>query len=132
MGGTDTATVEPETAYRRSYVAAWGVGSAAFVGLIAAGLPLVGSVAFGAAVVVGVGAHQVFEGELFDDATSDLRAASTNTIAVLGITAAVVFPTLTILYSLGLYEWPAWLTRMAWFVGALFVVWITMLLVARR
>jgi len=132
MGETQSAAVEPTDSYRRAYVAAWVVGSLAFVGLIAAGYPLVGSVAFGAAAVVGVGAHQVFEGELFDESTSDLRAACTNTIAVLGITAAVVFPTLTILYSLGVYEWPAWLTRMAWFVGALFVVWIVMLLVARR
>jgi uncharacterized membrane protein len=127
------ATTYSESTYRQSYIGIWALGAVAFAGLIVAGLPLVGVATFVAAAVGAVGLQQTYGGVLFDERDqTTLREAGANTIAVLGMTSAVVFPTFTALHALGLYTWPAWLTPIAWIVTALFGVWLVMLLLARR
>jgi uncharacterized membrane protein len=127
------ATAHSESTYRRSYIGIWALGAVAFAGLIVAGFPLVGVGAFVVAAVAAVAFQGTYGGVLFDERDrTTLQEAGANTIAVLGMTSAVVFPTFTALHALGVYTWPAWLTPIAWFVTALFGVWLLMLLLARR
>jgi len=122
-----------ESTYRRSYVGTWLAGTVAFVALIVAGYPVVGAVAFGVAAFVAIGLHGQYGGPLFDERDAEIiETASANTISVFGIASAVVFPTMTALHALAVYQWPGWLTPIAWFVTALYLVWGLNLLLARR
>ncbi|MFD1586078.1 DUF2178 domain-containing protein [Halorientalis brevis] len=122
-----------ESTYRRSYIGSWLAGTVAFAGLIVAGYPVVGAVAFGVAALVAINLQRGYEGPLFDERDEDIvKEASANTISIFGVTSAVVFPTMTALTALGMFEWPWWLTPIAWFVTALYLVWGLNLLLARR
>jgi len=121
-----------ESTYRRSYIGSWLTGTVAFVVLIVAGYPVGGAIAFGGAALVAVNLQREYEGPLFDGRDDAiLKEASISTIAIFGVVSGIFFPTMTVLNALDIYQWPAWLTPIAWFVAALFLVWGVNLLLAR-
>lgn len=118
--------------YRRSYIGIWLIGTLAFVGLIVAGYPVVGAVAFGLAALVAINFHRRYEGPLFDERDEGvIKEASANTLFVFGVSSGVVFPIMTALSALDMYQWPTWLTPIAWFVTGLFLVFGVNILIAR-
>jgi uncharacterized membrane protein len=121
-----------ESTYRRSYIGSWLTGTVAFIGLIVAGYPVVGAVAFGLAALVAVNLQREYDGPMFDERDDAIvKRASVNTIAIFGVVSGIFFPTMTTLHALNIYQWPAWLTPIAWFVAALFLMWGVNLLLAR-
>lgn len=121
-----------ESTYRRSYISSWVTGTVAFVALIVAGYPAVGAVAFGLAALVAVNLQREYEGPLFDERDDAIvKKASINTMFIFGVVSGIFFPTMTVLYALDIYQWPTWLTPIAWFVTTLFLLWGVNLLLAR-
>lgn len=121
-----------EGRHRRSYIGIWLIGTLAFVGLIVAGYPVVGAVAFGLAALVAINLHRRYEGPLFDERDEGvIKEASANTLFVFGVSSGVVFPIMTALSALDIYQWPTWLTPIAWFVTGLFLVFGVNILIAR-
>lgn len=109
-----------ETTYRRLYIGLWALSGAALGGGIVVGYPLVG---VGAFVTLGLTALLTFrryDGPLFDERDERRQAAaSKRTLGIMGVTSALVFPGATVLWALGVVEWPLWLTPIAFFVAAL-------------
>jgi uncharacterized membrane protein len=118
---------------RRTYVGLWAVGTVGYVALLLAGHVLAGVTAF---ALLGVGAivyHRTRERPVLDERdASVIEEASANTARLLGLGSAVVFPATAALDALGYAAWPSWLTPLALFVTALFVVWVVNLAVAGR
>jgi ABC-type branched-subunit amino acid transport system permease subunit len=116
---------------RLSYIGLWALATLAFVGLSVAGYPAVGAVAF-----FGLGGATVALGDpesMFDERDADIiEEASANTIRVVGLSAAVVFPTVSALAGLGYIAFPLWLAPIGAFVAAMFALWGGFLLLARR
>jgi len=127
---TTTAT-DPGT-YRTTYTALWALGAITFTGLIVAGYPFVGALAFFVAAAAAIGLSTQSETVLFDERdTAVFGDAGRWTIAIVGMASAIVFPTMTALRGLGYVEWPLWFVHLAYFVAALFAVWFAMILLAR-
>mgnify|MGYP000156105816 CR=1 FL=1 len=127
---TTTAT-DPGT-YRTTYTALWAIGAIAFAGLIVAGLPFVGALAFFFAAAAAIGISTQSKTVMFDERDEAVFGdAGRWTIAIVGIASGVVFPTMTALRALGRVEWPLWFTHLAYFVAGLFAVWLAMVLLAR-
>jgi uncharacterized membrane protein len=109
-----------ETMHRRLYISLWALSGVALGGGIVIGYPLVG---VGGFVAFGLGALLAFrhyDGPLFDERDERRQAvASKRTLAIVGVTSALVFPSVTALWALGLVEWPLWLTPVAFFVATL-------------
>ena len=77
--------------HRLTYIGLWALATVAYVGLAVAGYPAVAAVAFflfgGATFALGQPAS------MFDERDADIiEEASANTIQVVGLTSAVVFP----------------------------------------
>ncbi len=116
---------------RLTYIGLWALATLAFVGLSVAGYPAAGAVAFfvlgGATVALGRPAS------MFDERDADIiEEASANTVRIVGLTAAVVFPTVSALAGLGYIAFPLWLAPIGMFVAAMFALWGGFLLLARR
>jgi len=127
---TTTAT-DPRT-YRTTYTAIWALGAIAFAGLIVAGYPFVGSLAFFLAAAVAIGLSAQSEAIMFDERDEAVFGdAGRWTIAIVGLASAVVFPTMTALRALDYVEWPLWFAHLGYFVAGLFAVWFAMVLLAR-
>jgi uncharacterized membrane protein len=89
-------------------------------GLIIAGYLLSAVGAFVARIVAAVAVFRRYEGTLLGERDQRLQeAASKRTLAVIGISAAIVFPLVTVLWALGVIDWPACLTPIAFFVALL-------------
>jgi uncharacterized membrane protein len=129
---TETSTHGGLTS-RRTYVGLWAVGTVLYVALLLAGQVLAGVAAF---ALFGVGAmayHRSHERPMLDERdASVLETASANTVRLLGVGSVVVFPTTAALDALGYVSWPTWLTPIALFVAAVWVVWATNLALATR
>jgi uncharacterized membrane protein len=115
------ATATTERTHRRAYAGLWALSGLVLAGAIVAGYPLAGVAGF---YLFALGATLVarrYTGPLFDerDRTINRRAAS-QTLGLLGVGSAVLFPTLTALVALGVVEWPAWLTPIALFVPVVY------------
>jgi hypothetical protein len=124
------ATARSTTTYRRAYAGLWAGSGLLFALLIAAGLPVAGAAAFGVCALA-ASLLQYRAPRLFDERdTTVFQEAGANTIAAVGMSSAVVFPTMTALWGLGVVEWPAWLAYLGWFVAGLFALWGVMLAVA--
>lgn len=122
-----------ESTYRRSYIGIWLAGTLAFVALLVAGYPVAGAGAFGLAALAAIALHRGYRGPLFDERDAEIiETASANTISIVGMTSGVFFPTMTVLHALEVYQWPTWLTPIAWFVAGLYGLWGLNLLLARR
>jgi uncharacterized membrane protein len=116
---TSTIT-NSETTYRRLYSVLWGLSGVALAGGIVVGYPLVGVGGFAALALAALLTFHRYDGPLFDERDERRQAAaSKRTLAVMGVTSAVVFPGVTALWALGVVEWPLWLTPIAFFVAAL-------------
>jgi uncharacterized membrane protein len=124
-------TVTNPTTYRRTYFGLWAGGGLALALLIAAGYPLAGVAGFVLAAVA-ASALQYRTPVMFDERdTTVFQEAGANTIAAVGMSSAVVFPTMTVLQGLGMVEWPLWFVHLAWFVTGLFALWALLVGVAR-
>jgi hypothetical protein len=65
-----------------------------------------------------------YPGTLFDERDAGIhKQASGYTIGVLAIISAIVFPLLTALYGLGLFEWGAWTTASAFIAAGMFAIY---------
>ena len=115
-----STTTNYESTYRSLYTGLWVLSGVSLAGFIVAGYPLVG---VGSFVVLGLAALLLvrqYDGPLFDERDDHRQAAaSKRTLGIMGVTSAIVFPSLTALWALGLVEWPVWLTPIAFFVAAL-------------
>ena len=127
---TETATSKTNR-NRLTYIGLWALAAAAAVVLPVGGYPVAGTVAF---FVLGGATFALGRPEsMFDERDADIiEEASANTIQVLGISSAVVFPTVSVLAALGYIEFPPWLGLIGLFVALLFVLWASFLLLARR
>ena len=115
-----STTTGSETTYRRLYIGLWVLSGVAFGGGIVVGDPLVGVGAFVALGLAALLTFRRYDGPLFDERDERRQAAaSKRTLAVMGVASALVFPGVTALWALGVVEWPAWLTPIAFFVAAL-------------
>ncbi|MFC6975128.1 hypothetical protein ACFQL1_11385 [Halomicroarcula sp. GCM10025709] len=124
-------TAHTLTTYRRTYFGLWAGGGLALALLIAAGYPLVGVAGF-ALTAVAATALQYRTPVMFDERdTTVFQEAGANTVAAVGMSSAVIFPTMTVLRALGLVAWPLWLVHLAWFVTGLFALWALLVGVAR-
>jgi hypothetical protein len=129
MSETTTKLVSP----RLTYVGLWVVGTVLYVGLLVTGYVLAAAVGFGLFAASAVAYHHTRDAPLFDERDrAVLQEAGANTISVFGIGSAIVFPTTTVLWSVGAIEWPDWLTPIALFVGVFFLVWLGMVALATR
>jgi len=116
---------------RLTYISLWVVATVAFIGATIAGYPAVGAIAFfvfgGATFALGRPAS------MFDERDATIiEEASANTIRVIGLTSAVVFPVLSALAGFGYIEFPLWLAPIGMFVAAIFALWAAFLLFARQ
>ena len=115
-----TSTNNSETTYRTLYIGLWAFSGVVLAGGIVADYPLLGVGTFVALGLAALLTHRRYDGPLFDERDEHRQAAaSKRTLAVMGITSAVVFPGVTALWALGIVEWPLWLTPIAVFVAAL-------------
>jgi uncharacterized membrane protein len=115
-----TTSAASETSYRSLYVGLWAASGLVLAGGIVVGRPLVGVGAFAAFGIAALLIFRRYDGPLFDERDERRQAAaSRRTLAVLGVTSALVFPTVTALWALGVVAWPAWLTPVAFVVALL-------------
>jgi uncharacterized membrane protein len=113
-------THSTEQRYRRLYTGLWALSGVSLAALIVAGYPLVGVGAFAVFAVSALATYRRYDGPLFDERDQHRQAAaSKRTLAIMGMSSAVVFPGATALWALNLIEWPLWLTPIALFVAAL-------------
>ena len=118
---------------RRTYVCFWAVGTVLYVALLLAEQVLAGVALFALFGIGAMGYHRSREHPMLDERDEAVfETASANTVGLLGIVSAVVFPTTAALDALGYAEWPVWLSPVALFVTALFVVWGVNLVLASR
>lgn len=129
---TETASPSSFASTRTTYVALWALGTALYAGLLVAGYPLVGVGAFVVAAAAAIGLQASSDAPTFDERDREVFGeAGRHTIALLGMAAAVVFPTMVVASALNYAEWPIWLAYAGYFVAGLFAVWLAFLLLAR-
>jgi len=117
-----TYTIETgtETTNRRLYIGLWMLLGIVLAGLIVIGRPLLGVVAFVGCAVAALAVFRRYDGPLFDERDRRRQAAaSKRTLGIMGMSAAIVFPSVTALWALGVIAWPLWLSPIAFFVAAL-------------
>jgi uncharacterized membrane protein len=109
-----------ETTYRRLYIGLWILSGISLAGLILLGNPVIGAAAFVSCALGAVLVFRHYDGPLFDERDESRQAAaSKRTLRIMGLSAAVGFPSVTVLWAVGVIEWPLWLTPIAFFVAAL-------------
>ncbi|ELZ80253.1 hypothetical protein C453_19285 [Haloferax elongans ATCC BAA-1513] len=113
-------TQSRERSYRRLYAGLWLLSGVALAAFITLGYPIIGVIAFVVSATVAIAIVRRYDGPLFDERDrSRQAAASQRTVAIVGISSAIVFPTVTALWALDVVAWPVWLTPIAFFVAAL-------------
>ncbi|EMA36251.1 hypothetical protein [Halococcus hamelinensis] len=127
---TETSYTRTTNRNRLLYIGLWALATMVFVGTTVAGYPAVGAVAF---FVLGGATFTLGEPEsMFDERdASIIKEASANTIRVVGLTSAVVFPVVSALAGLGYVEFPMWLAPVGGFIAVMFALWGGFLVVAR-
>lgn len=127
----ETAHTSRTDRNRLTYIGLWALAAVAAVVLPVSGYPVAGAVAF---FILGGATFALGRPEsIFDERDADIiREASANTIQVLGISSAVVFPAVSVLAALGYIEFPPWLGFIGLFVALLFALWVGFLLLARH
>lgn len=129
-----TSTIaSSESTYRRLYIGLWTLSGVALAGLLVLGRPLLGAGAFVGCIVAAVVVFRRYEGPLFDERDRRQQgAASRRTLGLMGVVSALVFPSVTVLWALGVVAWPTWLTPVAFFVAALAFVHVGSTMYERR
>lgn len=117
---------------RTRYVGLWAVAAVCYVSGLLAGYPLFAVAAF---VLFGVAATATVrraDGVVFDERDRDIiEAASANTIQLLGVGSAIVFPSMVVLTALEYVRWPPWLGYVGFVVAGLFALWLAFLALER-
>lgn len=113
------------------------------------GLTVLGAVALAAFTIlerplIGVGVYVVamggvvlvqsqVRGPVFDERDERIsQEAAQWTLTLLGLTSAVVFPSLTVAWGLDLFDWQPWSTAIALFVAVLYLTYGAFNLVLSR
>jgi uncharacterized membrane protein len=106
---------------RATTIGLWLGGGVALGVLTALDYPLVGVGVVAAAALASFALQYNYEGVLFDerDRTYD-RLAAARTLQVFGMASAGVFPTLTVLWGVGYFEWSEWSVTLAFAVAVLY------------
>lgn len=116
---------------RTTYVGLWVVAAVGFTALLLLGQHLA---AVGVFALAGLAAtiYQHTGNVRFDERDGAMvTAASARTIRAVGLTSAVVFPSLVTASALGYYQWTPFMAGVGVTVTAVFLVWFASLLVAR-
>ena len=88
------------------------------------GRPLVGVGVFVLAVGAVVLAQLQADTTVFDERDEEIsKNAASMTLMIFGITSALVFPTLTVAWGLGQFEWEPWSTAIAMLVAVLYLTY---------
>ena len=112
------------TGARRLFGLAVILGALALAGLTVVGRPLVGVGAYVLAMIVAASVQLQPDAPVFDERDERIsREAASWTLTMLGLASAVVFPSLTVAWGLGLFEWQLWSTAIALFVAVQFLVY---------
>jgi len=120
----NSTTMTPEPRWRTAWAGLWLTGAVALGGLTALDQPLIGAGLYTILALTAIILWARYPGTLFDERDAGIhRQASGYTIGVLAIISAVVFPLLTALYGLGLFEWGAWTTASAFIVAGMFAIY---------
>ena len=116
-------TSEPRQ--RVAWAGLWLTGAIALGGLTALDQPLIGAGLYTILALTTIILWARYPGTLFDERDAGIhRQASGYTIGVLAIISAVVFPLLTALYGLGLFEWGDWTTASAFIAAGMFAIYV--------
>lgn len=119
-----TGSLLSPTGVRRLVGLAIILGGLALAGLTVVGRPLLGVGAYGLALIVAAGAQLQADASVFDERDETIsREAASQTLTVLGLSSAVVFPALTAAWGLGRFEWQPWSTAIALFVAVLYLTY---------
>lgn len=116
---------------RLTYIGIWVVATVAYIGFAVAGYPALGAGAF---LILGASTFALGRPErMFDERdTAIVKEASANTIQVIGLISAIVFPVTAALAGFGYVEWPMWLAGASLVITVQFALWVGFLLLARR
>lgn len=121
MNSTITVT---ESRRRFVWAALWFMGAFALGGFTVLDRPLVGVGLYAVMAIAALVMWSQYSGTLFDERDADIhRRASGYTLEIFGICSAVIFPLLTALYGLELFEWGAWTTASAFIAAGTFTVY---------
>lgn len=116
---------------RTTYVGLWVVAAVGFTALLLLGQHIA---AVGVFAIAGLAATAYqYSGNVRFDERDDavVTAASARTIQAVGLTSAVVFPSLVAASALGYYQWSPFMAGVGVTVAAVFLVWLASLLVVR-
>jgi uncharacterized membrane protein len=124
-------TIAVEESRRRTvWAGLWILGAVALGGLTALNRPLVGVGLYTVMAIAAIAMWRRYPGTLFDERDASIhRQASGFTLGLFAIVSAVVFPLLTALYGLGLFEWGAWTTASAFIAAGTFSLYAVVTLV---
>ena len=120
----NSTTLASEPRRRTAWAGLWLMGAIAIGGLTALDQPLIGAGIYAIMALTAITLWVRYPGTLFDERDAGIhRQASGYTIGVLAIISAIVFPLLTALYGLGLFEWGAWTTASAFIAAGIFAIY---------
>jgi uncharacterized membrane protein len=121
------------TAVRRLFGLTVVVGALALAGFTIVSRPLVGVGAYVLAMIATAGALLQADAPVFDERDETIsKEAARQTLMVLGLASAVVFPALTVAWGLDLFEWQPWSSAIALFVAVLFLTYGAFVVVIGR
>ena len=127
MNSTIT-TSEPRR--RAAWAGLWLIGAVALGGLTALDQPLLGAGIYTIMALTAITLWAQYPGTLFDERDAGIhRQASGYTVGLMAIISAIVFPLLTALYGLGLFNWGAWTTASAFIAAGIFAIYLLMTVV---
>lgn len=133
MSITTTTPASTDRRDRLLYAALWATAALGYAGLVAADQGLAAVAAFGGFGLLAVAFHATRSGSLFDERDERvLNEASGQTIRVVGLVSAVLFPSLVVLDALGEWAWTPFMAGVATVVTAVFALWLVMNLLVRR
>lgn len=120
----NSTTTISEPRRRAAWAGLWLIGAVALGGLTALDQPLVGVGIYTIMALTAITLWARYPGTLFDERDAGIhRQASGYTIGVLAIVSAIVFPLLTALYGLGLFDWGAWTTASAFIAAGILAIY---------
>jgi hypothetical protein len=119
-----SSVISRPTTARRTVTGLWILGGVGLGALTVVGRPLVGVGLYVVAAAASLGLQSSYERPLFDERDEALNsAAAALTLKLFGLASAGVFPTLTLAWGLGYFEWGPWSTAIALFVAVLYLTY---------
>lgn len=125
------STIAVEESRRRTvWAGLWLLGAVALGGLTALDRPLVGVGLYTVMAIAAIVLWGRYSGTLFDERDASIhRQDSGYTLGIFAVVSVIVFPLLTALYGLGLFEWGTWTTASAFIAAGTFTVYAVATLV---